>query len=119
MNPCFTAGTALRNQKLPGSVSHVKDHAACTRLGQRGIDFAVRKNNRKLLREHISMDVPRPHFFQHQIFVGPVRTRPKIVHHRYISEGCTFNRAIHRRPRHMLCIPRLSSSSNALSLLPR
>ncbi len=71
-----------------------------------GIELAVRKNNGKLLSEDVRVNVAWPHFFQDQVFVGSLRSRPEIEHDRTIRENAAFNGAVNRSPGHVFCIPR-------------
>ena len=108
MNPCFSAGTAFRNQKLPASMPTSKKTPRARAWADGGIDFAICKNDRELLSKDMSVNVARAHFLENQILVASLRTRPEVIHDRNIREHAAFDRAVNRSPRHMFPIPRLS-----------
>ena len=79
-------------------MSNVKDHTARPRFGQDGIQLAVREQDGKLLREHVGVNIPRPHLLQDQVGVGPVRAGPEIEHHRHVGQLAAFLGAVHGGP---------------------
>src|SRR5579872_117681 len=94
--------------KAARSMAHIKDHATRTSFCQSRIDLAVSKNDGKLLRKDVSMNVSRPHFFQNQIFIGSVWAGPEIVHDRNVRQARAFDGSIYGSPRYVLRIPRQS-----------
>jgi hypothetical protein len=83
----------------------IKNDAAGMGLGEGGIEFSVGKNNGKLLSEYVSVNVARPHFFENQVLVSSLRSRPEIVHDGNIRERGGFDRTVDRTPRHVFPIP--------------
>ena len=62
---------------------YVKDHSAPPRLCQDGIKLAVSEQDGKLLREHVRVNITRPHLLQDEFGVGPLRAGPEIEHYRH------------------------------------
>ena len=75
-------GNGVAEPETARAMPHVKDDSALPRLGQDRIELAVREQDGKLLREHVRVNIPRPHLLQDQVGVGPLRAGPEIHHDR-------------------------------------
>src|SRR5579859_5104268 len=100
-------GRRIIKPEAAASMPDIKNDAAGTGLRQAGVEFAIGKNNGKLLSEDVSVNVAWPHFFQDQVIVGSFRSRPEIEHDGNVGERAAFNSTVNRGPGHVFRIPRL------------
>jgi hypothetical protein len=105
--PLFDSGDGVAEPEAAGTVAHIEKYAALAGFEHDGIDLAIGKNNRELLREHVGVNVTRTGFFEDEVGIRAIRTRPEIVHHGAISGCGALDGTVYSDPGLMLGVPRL------------
>jgi len=103
----FDSRNGVAEPEAAGAMADVENNATLASFEHDGIQLAVRKNDGKLLREDVGVNVAGPRLFENEIGVGAIGARPKVVHDRTIGCCGTGNGAIDGGPRLVLAIPRL------------
>ena len=99
MKPCFTAGTAWRQRKLPPPWPDVEDDAALARLQQIGQQLALVVEHGHPAQVDVGIDVAGAQVLQHQILERPLGAEAaEIDHHRYVRDFARFHGAVHAGP---------------------
>ncbi len=96
---------SIAEPEAPRPVADIENHSAGAGLRHDGIDLAIGENDGKLLREHVSMDIARPHLLEQQLCVSPFRTRPEVEHHGQVDHLSALFGPINCSPRRMGRVP--------------
>src|SRR5580765_971642 len=102
----FRSRNCIPKPETASPMSHIEDHASCPGFCDGGIELAVGKDDRKLLRENVGVYVARPHFLEYQVLISTLWPRPEIKHDRTICENAALNRTVNRSPGSVFSIPR-------------
>ena len=98
-------GNGIAKPKASGAVADIKNHAALAGFKHDGVELAIGKDDRELLRKDVGVNITWAGLFKDEVGVGTVRARPEIEHDGAIGGLGAGNGVIHRGPGSVLTVP--------------